>query len=279
MKTAPIFEITWACHENGWRAQDHFLVLFIENAAYVWYITIKGDDTMIIYYVRHGDPIYDPDSLTELGHKQAEAIVDRMVAINPDEIYASTSNRAILTAKPTCERLGTEPILLDFANEGHAWADLSVGKYWLFQDKEKIDFLASEEIRSLGDKWYNHPKLLEYNFEKGIKRIDNAVDEWLLGLGYKHDRKNGRYEIVKPSDKKVALFAHQGFGLAFLSSVLDIPYPEFSIRFDTCHTGLTVIDFPNYGGFSIPKILTLSNEAHLYKNGVPLNYYENFSLK
>lgn len=234
---------------------------------------------MVIYYVRHGDPIYDPDSLTELGHKQAEALVDRMVALKPDEIYASTSNRAILTAKPTCEKLGIEPVLLDFANEGHAWADLSVGKYWLFQDKEKINFLASEEIRSLGDKWYNHPKLLEYNFEKGIKRIDNAVDEWLLGLGYKHDRKTGRYEIVNQNSKKVALFAHAGFGLAFLSSVLDIPYSEFCIKFDICHTGLTVIEFCEYDKFAIPKILTLSNEAHLFKNGVPLNYYENFSLK
>ena len=97
---------------------------------------------MIIYYVRRGDPIYDPDSLTELGHKQAEALVDRMVAINPDEIYASTSNRAILTAKPTCERLGTEPILLDFANESYAWADLALGKYWLFQDKNIINLLV-----------------------------------------------------------------------------------------------------------------------------------------
>ena len=139
--------------------------------------------------------------------------------------------------------------------------------------------MASEEIRSLGDKWYNHPKLSEYNFEKGIKRIDNETDKWLLELGFKHDRENGRYEIVKKNDKKIVFFAHQGFGLAFLSSVLDIPYPEFSIRFDTCHTGLTVIDFPDYGGFSIPKIITLSNDAHLYKNGVPLNYYESFSLK
>lgn len=234
---------------------------------------------MVIFYVRHGDPIYDPDSLTELGHKQAEALVDRMVAINPDEIYASTSNRAVLTAKPTCEKLGLEPILLDFANEHYAWMDLSVGKYWLFQDKAWIEKLAKKEVRKMGYEWYNYPDFLPYNFEKGIKRIDNAVDEWLLGLGYRHDRKNGRYEAVKPNDKKVALFAHQGFGLAFLSSVLDIPYPEFMTRFDLCHTGITVIEFKEYDGFAIPKIITLSNEAHLYKNGVPLNYYESFSLK
>ena len=235
--------------------------------------------TMIIYYVRHGDPIYDPDSLTELGHKQAAALTERMEALAPDEIYSSTSNRAILTAKPTCEKLKKEPILLDFANEGYAWADLALGKYWLFQDKNIINLLATEEIRQMGHSWYNHPVLLPHNFEKGIKRIDNDIDQWLLKLGYKHDRKTGRYEIVKPNNNKIALFAHQGFGLAFLSSLLDIPYPEFITRFDICHTGITAIEFCDYGGFAIPKILTLSNEAHLYQSKVPLNYYENFSLK
>ena len=112
---------------------------------------------MVIYYVRHGDPIYNPDSLTELGHKQAEAMVDRMVAINPDEIYASTSNRAILTAKPTCDKLGKEPTLLDFANEGHAWRELAVDNKWLFQDAKKVELLSSEEVLKMGHDWYNHP--------------------------------------------------------------------------------------------------------------------------
>ena len=29
---------------------------------------------MILYYVRHGDPTYNPDELTPLGHRQAEAV-------------------------------------------------------------------------------------------------------------------------------------------------------------------------------------------------------------
>lgn len=56
---------------------------------------------MILYYVRHGQPIYDPDSLTELGHRQAKALSKRMAALGVDKVYCSTSNRAVLTAKPT----------------------------------------------------------------------------------------------------------------------------------------------------------------------------------
>ena len=32
---------------------------------------------MLLYVIRHGDPIYDPDSLTELGHEQARALAKR----------------------------------------------------------------------------------------------------------------------------------------------------------------------------------------------------------
>ena len=39
-----------------------------------------------------------------------------------------------------------------------------------------------------------------------------------------------------------------------------------------CHTGVTVIDFDEIDGFSTPKILTLSSDAHLYSEGVETNY-------
>ena len=38
---------------------------------------------MLLFYVRHGDPIYSPDSLTEQGQLQAEALVERMKLCAP----------------------------------------------------------------------------------------------------------------------------------------------------------------------------------------------------
>ena len=76
---------------------------------------------MILFYIRHGDPIYKPDQLTPLGHRQAEAVAKRLALFGVDEIYASTSTRAMQTAQPTCELLGKEPILLDWMHENHAF--------------------------------------------------------------------------------------------------------------------------------------------------------------
>ena len=72
---------------------------------------------MIIYYVRHGDPIYNPDQLTPLGEKQAESVAKRLARYPIDQIYSSTSNRAMQTAQPLCQLLGKEMKPLEFLRE------------------------------------------------------------------------------------------------------------------------------------------------------------------
>ena len=42
---------------------------------------------MLLYYIRHGDPIYNPDQLTPLGKRQAEAIGKRLAIHGIDKIY------------------------------------------------------------------------------------------------------------------------------------------------------------------------------------------------
>ena len=231
---------------------------------------------MIFYYIRHGDPVYDPDSLTPLGHKQAVGVAKRLSMYGLDRIYSSTSNRAIQTAEPTCDILKKEMTFVDFANESYAWRDFSLcrdGKTrWVFHDEFCMDLFTSDNTIRYNEKWYEHPKLKEYNFGKGVHRVCNDVDAFFAELGYEHIRGTGRYKVVKPNDERVALFAHQGFGMAFLSTVLDIPYPLISTHFDMCHSGMTVIHFKEIDGYTAPKVLTLSSDSHIYKEGYGTNY-------
>ena len=228
---------------------------------------------MLLFYLRHGDPIYDPDSLTVLGEKQAEALAKRLSLYGIDKVFASTSNRAIMTAQPTCDLLHKKAELLDFCNEGHAWDELTVqrGKhrYWIFHDEYYKQLFTTDSIRQLSHRWYEHPELREGNYGKGINRIYDGTDEFLLSLGYEHERYTGRYKVIRSNEDRVALFAHHGFGIAFLSCLLDIPYPQFGLHFDICHTGMTVIEFEESNGYVIPRILTLSSDSHLYREGLP----------
>lgn len=226
---------------------------------------------MILFYVRHGDPIYEPDSLTPLGKRQAEAVAKRLALHGIDKVYASTSNRAIQTASPLCEMIKKDMTLLDFAHESLAWNDFSINhKTWLFQDKETLQLFTDETVISLGQKWYEHPSFTAY--KSGIDRVYDETYRFFESLGYQHIRNTGKYKVINPNDSRVALFAHQGFGLAFLSVVLDIPYPFIARHFDMCHTGITAIHFHEQDGYAVPKILTLSSDAHLYKEGLPTVY-------
>ena len=231
---------------------------------------------MLLFYIRHGDPIYNPDSLTELGKKQADALVKRMAECNPDKIYVSSSNRAIMTAEPTAKFLGKEPEILDWCNENYAWRDLTViteeGKRkWCFQDEVTCKLFAAGEVRRLDRQWYDHPQFADTRFKEGIQRIQTETDHFLLALGYRHDLERNAYIPVRPNDDRIALFAHQGFGLAFLSCLLDVPYPLMALHFDMGHSGMTVIEFTGED-LVIPKTLQVSNDSHIFAAGMSTDY-------
>ena len=231
---------------------------------------------MLLFYVRHGDPIYNPDSLTSLGHRQAEAVAKRIALYGVNKIYASSSNRAMQTAQPTCEILKQEKTILDWCNESHAWAEFTVpmgdsGRVdWDFNQLKEL--YASREIVDLGDRWYEHPAIRDYHFERGNERIRREAHALLAEHGYEYDPEKRMYKAVRPNDDRIALFAHQGFGLSFLSCILDIPRPVFCTRFDMSHSGMTVIQFDANREYVLPKILTMANDSHLYREGLPTNY-------
>ena len=232
---------------------------------------------MILFFIRHGDPIYDPDSLTPLGHRQAEAIGRRLARYGLDEIYVSSSARAIETSIPTRELLKMDATVLDWTNESHAWRQMSLmtedgRRVWGFTRPDIRELFTSKEIRALGEKWYTHPYLQDTTLPEGYLRIKNHTREFLASQGYVWDEEKGQYRNEVQNDKRIALFAHHGFGMLFFSSVLDIPYPQFATRFDQSFTGLSVIHFYEEGGKVFPRMLELSNDGHLYKSDLPTKY-------
>ena len=229
---------------------------------------------MILFYIRHGDPLYQPDTLTPLGERQAESVAKRLALHGIDRIYSSTSNRAMLTAKPTGELTKIHIEELDFANECYAWEDFHVerdGKQdWVFQDREFRALFSDPSVLGLGYRWYEHPKF--HFLKNGMDRVYNETFAFFKSLGYEHVRDTGRYEVYRSNNERIAFFAHAGFGMAFLSVVLDIPYPIVANHFDMCHTGITAIEFAEEDRYAVPRLLTLSSDEHLYMDGLPTKY-------
>jgi hypothetical protein len=39
-----------------------------------------------------------------------------------------------------------------------------------------------------------------------------------------------------------------------------------------CHSGMTVIEFREANGIALPKIITMGNDGHLFRDGLPTSF-------
>jgi len=221
---------------------------------------------MLLIYVRHGDPNYETDTLTENGMKQAEDVADFLSVYGVDQIFSSTANRAMQTALPTATKLGLEITPIDFAHEKYPWKHMTIetpsGFVWPYQSQEMIDLFHTEAITTLGSNWYKHPIFEKGSYQDEMDRIQNESDRFFQRLGYQH-LGYGKYKVLNEHHDKVAMFAHQGFGYAFLSLLLNIPYPTFCTHFELGLAEMTLIEFKNVLGYAYPKVISFSSHHHI----------------
>ena len=228
---------------------------------------------MFLFYVRHGQPDYGRDGITEDGKKQAKAVAERLSLLGIDKIYSSTLGRAMETAQYTADKSGLPIVGVDFAREDLAWKEFSTenekGRVWVHDDPSMVKKFLSPEVSALGDEWYKSPLFKDTNFESGVKRVRKAVSGFLGELGYERDEETGLIIAKRHLYDRVALFAHAGFSVSFMSDLLHIPYPVFCTRFFGCGvSSVTAFKFPDEGDGFIPKTYTFGNDSHLYKENL-----------
>lgn len=72
---------------------------------------------MKILIVRHAEPDYSVDSLTECGFKEAEALAEKLSKQEILDIYSSPCGRALRTAEATASKLNMNINVLDWLTE------------------------------------------------------------------------------------------------------------------------------------------------------------------
>ena len=61
---------------------------------------------MKILFIRHGDPDYEHDTLTERGFEEAEILSEYLKSLLIKAFYVSPLGRAQATAAPTLRKMG-----------------------------------------------------------------------------------------------------------------------------------------------------------------------------
>lgn len=226
---------------------------------------------MLLYLVRHGDPIYVTDTLTERGFLQAEAVGKRIAASRITDIYTSPMGRARQTAEPACRLLGLEAKVEDWSHE------VEDERLTTYPDGKlkSVTTLQNTVLRENGnidipfDRTLECTGLSEANMKGAIDRIVNGGKDFLKRLGY--EEQNGIYKILSPNEGRVALFCHAVMQRVWLSELLHIPLHLVWASFAPTHTGVTVLEFKNNpNGFTAPKCLCFSDMSHLYAEGLDM---------
>jgi len=226
---------------------------------------------MLLYIIRHGDPIYEIDSLTERGKLQAEAVGKRMFDAKIDRIFSSPMGRAKETAKPACRLLGLEKNIEEWTHEieDERLTPFPDGKMKSITMIQNTYYLENGNINLPYERSFECTGINESQMEKAVKYIEENGKKFLERLGYKEE--NGIYRIIKPNEEKVALFCHAAFSRAWLSVLLHIPLHIMWASFQYTHTGVTVVEFENNAnGFTAPRCLCYSDVSHLYASGLDL---------
>lgn len=239
---------------------------------------------MLLYVIRHGDPDYQNDCLTELGRKQAKALVSRFAKNGLDRIYSSPQGRAKQTAAPTAEALGLPVETEDWMAENNAWQYFTCptqeGKRdWVF--RQRPERYADPTLRAIGeDGWQGDDAFEGTKIAEGFAQIKEHSDEFLARQGYV--KEGNFYRAVRPSADRVAVFCHQGFGLSWMSYLLGIPPQFFYPAFDILHTGVIAIRFNEEieaGGIVLPRCLGFSDTSHLFADAdLDVIYQKKISL-
>ena len=162
---------------------------------------------MLLYIIRHGDPIYDPDSLTEKGKQQAQALARRLSTHGLDKIFSSPMIRAQQTAQPTCDLLKLDKEILDWTSEQALWEETSItlenghGE-WCFHLPEA--FQKKPEMLTWGDKWYEmEPYCRGPKMREGYERVCRESDAFTERLGYR--REGMMYRPIRPNSTSPCL--------------------------------------------------------------------------
>lgn len=83
---------------------------------------------MRILFIRHGDPDYEHDTLTEKGHREAALLAERIEKWNVGDCYVSPLGRAQATAAYSLKKLGATARTMDWLREFPAELDLNLSE-------------------------------------------------------------------------------------------------------------------------------------------------------
>ena len=207
---------------------------------------------MRILLIRHGDPDYVNDTLTEKGRREAALLAKRAVSMNMGECYKSPLGRAKDTATPCLEVTGKTAEILDWLQEFPAQVDLNKNP-----ELEK----AYPDVKKEGEHFL--PRIA-WDMVPGY--WTEQFDHFLAEHGYV--REGAHYRVEKESDETVTFFCHFGISCVLLSHLWNVSPFVLWHCLALAPTSVTeVVTEEREQGTAYFRGLKVGDISHLYAGG------------
>ena len=180
---------------------------------------------MRLIFVRHADPDYSLDSLTEKGWKEAELLSRRLSSMDIKAFYCSPLGRARDTASLTLQKMGRDAEIFDFLQEfSYPVTDPETGE----ERHNCWDLMPSRWTEEPSyferERWMDTPLMLSGQIGAHYRQVAEGIDSILKKHGYA--RFKNRYRTENGNRDTIVVFCHFGVMCVMLSHLLGIsPVP------------------------------------------------------
>ena len=232
---------------------------------------------MKLLLIRHGDPDYVHDDLTEAGQREARLLVPRMEREDVAAFYLSPLGRAQATARPSLQALGREGVVCDWLQEfsipvlrPDKEGELShVPWDWLPQD-----WLADPRLLDR-DRWRENEVFSAAGVGPAYDRVAAAFDALLASHGYVRD--GLLYRAERPNAGTLAFFCHFGVACVFLSHLMNCsPMVLWQGLCMAPASVTTVYTEERRPGLAAFRAASVGDVSHLYAEHVPPSFAARF---
>lgn len=224
---------------------------------------------MKLLFVRHGDPDYTIDSLTEKGHREAKFLAERLSTIDAKAWYVSPLGRAKDTAAYAFQNNGCSSKECAWLREFHApiWRPDVTEQKMIPWDWLPQDWMSDERFFHY-DQWYLPQSMQEAEVKKEYDRVTAAFDSLLKKHGY--ERNGHCYNAIQPNNNTLVFFCHFGVGCVLLSHLLNISPMVLWHGCCAAPTSVTTVATEERrAGIAVFRMLSYGDISHLYCHHEP----------